>query len=308
MIMTKRNINLVIATMLTAMQSTLAQRALPTQMGLDWSRERPAIKVQVLGQVKNPGIQTLQAFDRLSHAIGAAGGPNDQTSIRSVVLIRGGVPIDTLDLYRYLAENVQEENPELRDGDIVFFPVAQNMVTIMGQVFKPGRYEIKPGERLRDVITMAGGFTPITTRESIKIQNIATPDSVVSIDFRKLTVEMDETANIELHEGDIITVPTTPTTVTVVGQVQKGGTFPFEPGTLLSYYIGLAGGYGERASTGDIKINRWGGKTVKGRENTAIEPGDVVVVGEMQIKGWRDYISVSGQLLTMFFIIWTVSK
>lgn len=285
-----------------------AQRALPTQMGLDWSRERPAIKVQVLGQVRNPGIQTLQAFDRLSHAIYAAGGPNDQASIRSVVLIRGGQPIDTLDLYRYLAENVQEENPELRDGDIVFFPVAQNLVTVVGQVFKPGRYEIKPGERLRDVIVMAGGFTPITTRESIKIQNIATPDSVVSIDFRKLTVEMDEAANIELKEGDIITVPTTPTTVTVVGQVQKGGTFPFEPGTLLSYYIGLAGGYGERASTGNIKINRWGGKTLKGRENTAIEPGDVVVVGEMQIKGWRDYISVSGQLLTMFFIVWTVSK
>lgn len=304
--MTNIFISLVLTILLTA--SALAQRALPTQMGLDWSRERPAIKVQVLGQVKNAGIQTLQAFDRLSHAIYAAGGPNDQASIRSVVLIRGGEPIDTLDLYRYLAENVQEENPELRDGDIVFFPVAQNMVTIVGQVFKPGRYEIKPGERLRDVVVMAGGFTPLTTRESIKIQNIATPDSVVSIDFRKLTVEMDDAANIVLNEGDIITVPTTPTTVTVVGQVQKGGTFPFEPGTLLSYYIGLAGGYGERASTGNIKINRWGGKTIKGKEATAIEPGDVVVVGEMQIKGWRDYISVSGQLLTMFFIVWSVTK
>ncbi len=286
----------------------LAQRALPTQMGLDWSRERPAIKVQVLGQVRSPGIHTLQAFDRLSQSIGAAGGPNEQASIRSVVLIRGGVPIDTLDLYQYLANNIQEENPEIKDGDIVFFPVAQNMVTVVGQVFKPGRYEIKPGERLRDVITMAGGFTPLTTRETIKIQNIANPDSVVSIDFRKFTLEQDEALNVVLREGDIITVPTTPTTVTVVGQVQRGGTFAYEPGTLLSYYIGLAGGYGERASTGNIKINRWGGKTVKGRQDTVIEPGDVVVVGEMQIKGWRDYISVSGQLLTMFFIIWSVSK
>ena len=281
---------------------------MPMQMGLDWSRERPAIKVQVLGQVRNPGIHTLQAFDRLGHAIGAAGGPNDQASIRSVVLMRGGGPIDTLDLYRYLADNVQAENPELKDGDIVFFPVAENMVTVVGQVFKPGRYEIKPGERLRDVITMAGGFTPISTRESIKIQNIANLDSIISIDFRRFAILQDDKLNIGLAVGDIITVPTTPTTVTVVGQVQKGGTFPYEPGTLLSYYIGLAGGYGERASTGNIKINRWGGKTVKGKEATVIEPGDVVVVGEMQIKGWRDYISVSGQLLTMFFIIWSVSK
>lgn len=304
--MTRKLITLGLTAFLTA--AALGQRALPTQMGLDWSRERPAIRVQVLGQVKNPGIHSLQAFDRLIHAVSVAGGPNDQASIRSVVLMRGGVPMDTLDLYRYMSENVQEENPELRDGDIVFFPVAQNMVTVVGQVFKPGRYEIKPGERLRDVIIMAGGFTPITTRESIKIQNIASLDSVASIDFRRFTVEQDEASNVPLREGDIITVPTTPTTVTVVGQVQKGGTFPFEPGTLLSYYIGLAGGYGERASTGNIKINRWGGKRVSAREETVIEPGDVVVVGEMQIKGWRDYISVSGQLLTMFFIIWTVSK
>lgn len=304
----EKSIALALAAIFTGVSSLPAQRALPTQMGLDWSRERPAINVQVLGQVKNPGIHKLEAFDRLSHAIGAAGGPNDQASIRSVVLMRGGKPIDTLDLYRYLAENVQEENPELRDGDVVFFPVAENMVTVVGQVFKPGRYEIKPGERLRNVITMAGGFTPITTRESIKIQNIATPDSVVSIDFRKLTVEQDKASNVMLREGDIVTVPTTPTTVTVVGQVQKGGTFPYEPGTLLSYYIGLAGGYGERASTGNIRINRWGGKRVGAREDSVIEPGDVVVVGEMQIKGWRDYIEVSGQLLTMFFIVWSITK
>lgn len=286
----------------------LAQKALVPQIGLDWTRERPAIKVQVLGQVRNPGLHTLQAYDRLATAVGVAGGPTEQASIRSAVLIRGGAAIDTLDLFKYLVMNRQEENPEVRDGDIVFFPVADNMVTVVGQVFRPGKYEIKPGERLMDVIVMAGGFTPIATREDIKVQNIARLDSVVSIDFKRFAIDRDTALDIGLQKGDIITVPTTPTTVTVVGQVQKGGTFPYEPGTLLSYYIGMAGGYAERASTGNIKINRWGGKTVKGRENTIMEPGDVVVVGEMQIKGWRDYINLLAQVTTMGFIVWQVAR
>ena len=285
-----------------------AQKVITTQTGLDWTRERPAIKVQVLGQVRNPGLQTLQAYDRLASAVGAAGGPNEQASIRTVYLIRNGQTIDTLDLYKYLAENQQNENPEVKDGDIVFLPLASNMVTIFGQVFKPGKYEIKPGERLMDLVIMAGGFTPLVTRENIKVQNIARPDSVISIDIKRFFIDRDDKLNIVLQYGDMVTVPTTPTTVTIVGQVQKGGTFPYEPGTLLSYYLGMAGGYAERASTGNIRISRWGGRTVKGRENTLMEPGDVVTVGEMQIKGWRDYINVLAQVTTMGFIVWQVAR
>ncbi|MRR51692.1 MAG: hypothetical protein EG825_12400 [Rhodocyclaceae bacterium] len=298
----------VITLMLLPAVPALAQKSIMPQIGLDWTRERPAIKVQVLGQVRNPGLHTLQAYDRVASAVGAAGGPNEQASIRSVILMRGGHPIDTLDLYRYLTQNEQAENPEVRDGDIVFFPLARNMVTMVGQVHRPGKYEIKPGERLMDAVVMAGGFTPIATREAVKVQNIARLDSVVSIDFKRFYIDRDPALDIPLQQGDIITVPTTPTTITVVGQVQKGGTFPFEPGTLLSYYIGMAGGYAERASTGNIRINRWGGKAVKGKESTIMEPGDVVVVGEMQIKGWRDYINLLAQVTTMGFIVWQVAR
>jgi protein involved in polysaccharide export with SLBB domain len=285
-----------------------SQKMIAAPSGLDWTRERPAIKVQVLGQVRNPGLHTLQAYDRLASAVGVAGGPTEQASIRSVILMHDGKPADTLDLYLYLSQNRQDQNPEVKDGDIVFFPLAANMVTVFGQVFKQGKYEIKPGERLMDVITMAGGFTPFSTREDIKIQNIARPDSVISISLKRFALDRDPALNIQLQAGDIVTVPTTPTTVTVVGQVQKGGTFPYEPGTLLSYYLGMAGGYAERASTGNIRINRWGGKTVKGRESTAIEAGDVVVVGEMQLKGWRDYINLIAQVATTGFIVWQVAR
>ena len=271
-------------------------------------RSQPMMKIQVLGQVRTPGIYPLPVMERVSSALAAAGGTNEQGLPRSILLIRDGQAVDTLDMYLFLYQNRQSENPMLEDGDVLFVPVNSNNIKVVGQVFRPGIFEIKPGERLLDIIEMAGGITPVATKEDIKIENVATPDVVQSISYKKLFIDGDQSLNVSLKEGDVVTVPTAPTSVTVVGQVQKGGTFIFEPGTVLSYYLGMAGGYGERASTGNIKINRWGGKSLKAREDTPIEPGDVVIVGEMQIKGWRDYISVTGQLMTMFYIVWTVAN
>jgi len=301
-------INLISAVFLAALAGLASSQQRTDGRDLYQLRNQPMMKIQVLGQVRTPGIYSLPVMDRASSALAAAGGTNEQGSPRSIQLIRQGRMIDTLDMYFYLYKNQQSENPMLEDGDIIFVPVNDNNIKVVGQVFRPGIFEVKPGERLMDIIEMAGGITPVATKEDIKIENVATPDVVQSISYRGLFIDGDQSLNVTLKEGDIVTVPTAPTSVTVVGQVQKGGTFVFEPGTVLSYYLGMAGGYGERASTGNIRINRWGGKSLKAREDTPIEPGDVVIVGEMQIKGWRDYISITGQLMTMFYIVWTVAN
>lgn len=266
------------------------------------------ITAQVLGQVNRPGVYQFNSLDRVSTALGRAGGTTQQASIRTVQLLRGGEIKATLDLYRYFRENDQSQNPRLEFGDIIFVPISSNFVRITGQVTNPGRYEIKEGERLLDLIYMAGGVTPRVTNEAIKIVNIAKPDKVSVIDIKSLMLYQAESANVTLRAGDIVTIPSAPTTVTVVGQVQKPGTFAFEPGTSVSYYLGLAGGYGERANPRNIKINRWGGKSYRAKEDTEVEAGDVIVVGGLEIKGWRDYIQVSMQAATLFFVIWQIAK
>ncbi len=266
-----------------------------------------SITVQVLGEVNKPGIYSLSGLDRVSAALGKAGGPNNQASIRAIQLIRKGDTVAVLDLYKYFRKNDQTQNPLLEFGDILFMPISSNFVRISGQVKYPGRYEVKEGERLLDMIAMAGGLTSRASFEKLKINNIADPDKVTSIDVKQLILDKNEGLNVFLKPGDIITIPSMPVSVTIVGQVQKPGTFLHEPGTLVSYYLGMAGGYGERANTRNIKINRWGGKTIKAKESTIVEPGDVVVIGGMEIKGWRDYLSVMGQAATLFFIVWQVS-
>ena len=120
------------------------------------------------------------------------------------------------------------------------------------------------------MIAMAGGLTSRASFEKLKINNIADPDKVTSIDVKQLILDKNEGLNVFLKPGDIITIPSYAGISDYSGQVQKPGTFLHEPGTLVSYYLGMAGGYGERANTRNIKINRWGGENHKsqGKHNS----------------------------------------
>jgi len=105
-----------------------------------------------------------------------------------------------------------------------------------------------------------------------------------------------------------VTVPTEPFTVTVVGQVTLGGSFEYEPGADFNYYLGLAGGYGERANEGNVRITRWDGTRLKWKTGVEIKPGDTIVIGRAELKGWKDYLEVTLNAANLLFIIWTVSR
>lgn len=265
------------------------------------------IQVYVLGQVSKPGIYTISSLTRVSQAVALAGGPTPLASIRQVQIVREGKVVQVVDLYKFLIEGRKDQNPQLEAGDTVILPISGRTVRIEGEVRRPGIYEFQIGERLTDLVVMAGGITPQASLEELKIENITRPKEVISLSTYKLLVDKDPKVDRDLRNGDVITVPATPKTVTVVGQVQKPGTFLYQPGTLFNYYLGLAGGYAERANAGSITITRWDGSSLKCQRDTPIRPGDTVVIGAMEIKGWRDYLSVAMQGATLFFIVYQVA-
>jgi len=266
------------------------------------------IQIYVLGQVSQPGIYTISSLTRVSQAVSLAGGPTPLASIRQVQIVRGGKILQVVDLYRFLIEGRKDQNPQLEPGDTIILPISGRTVRIEGEVRRPGIYEFQTGEKLTDLVVMAGGVTPQASLEELKIENISRPKEVISINTYKLLVDKDPKTDRDLSNGDVITVPSTPKTVTVVGQVQKPGTFLYQPGTLFNYYLGLAGGFAERANGGSITITRWDGSSLKCKRDTPIRPGDTIVIGAMEIKGWRDYLSVAMEGATLFFIIFQVAK
>jgi len=266
------------------------------------------IQIFVLGQINQPGIYTISSLTRASQAVAMAGGPTPLASIRQVQIVRDGKVVQVVDLYLFLIEGRKDQNPLLEPGDTIILPISGRTVRIEGEVRRPGIYEFRIGEKLTDLVVMAGGVTPQASLEDLKIENIGRPKEVISISAFKLLVDKDPKLDRDLRNGDVITIPSAPKTVTVVGQVQKPGTFLYQPGTLFNYYLGLAGGFAERANGGSIIITRWDGSSLKCKRDTPIRPGDTVVIGAMEIKGWRDYLSVAMQGATLFFIIYQVGK
>ena len=265
--------------------------------------------ISIHGSVRDPGVYSITPMYRLSNLIEIAGGITETGSYRNITIKSEDGISRTYDLYDFLYKGNMEQNPYINAGDIVIIPQAVMSVKITGRVYRSGNYELKEGERLRDLIEIAGGFRKWgSLTRTIKIYNIKNPDEVTEIDPYKLLVENDSLSNVELETGDVVTIPMEPYTVTVVGQVTLGGTFEYESGADFSYYLGLAGGYAERANTGNIHITRRDGTRLKWKRGVEIKPGDTIVIGRSELKGWRDYLEVTLNAANLLFIIWTVSR
>ncbi|MEI8133764.1 MAG: SLBB domain-containing protein [bacterium] len=198
------------------------------------------------------------------------------------------------------------DNPDLRE---------LSRVAIKGEVLHPGVYPIQRNvTKLSEVVKYAGGFSShaflaggTVTRQRVdldnrdntsdeeakrisRVSNLAVEDTAnfrrltevregyVSVDMKQLFEKNDASADIPLNDGDVISIPSRPTTVYVWGYVGSVGYIPFKDGASLDFYINAAGGYAEGAvkkNTRIIKVrtHRW----VRAEE-TVIEPGDEVYV------------------------------
>lgn len=115
------------------------------------------------------------------------------------------------------------------------------------------------------------------------------------------------TADIELRQGDVLTIPKHPGFVLVTGQVYNATALTFVPGKTAEWYLSRAGGTNSTANRKEIFIIRANGSVVGRRSgewlggdvlSTKLDPGDVVVVPQKIIGGslfWRNLLS-TGQL------------
>ncbi len=140
-------------------------------------------QVAITGSVNREAIFELSAGETLADAIADAGGANTVAdTTRLMVLDALGTTGGWQQLTAADARTTQVTRAQivrvLSDLGIAR-PVAQQpvLITLGGEVAKPGRYYVQPGTRLGDVIQQAGGLTAqafpyasIITRQSVKEQ------------------------------------------------------------------------------------------------------------------------------------------
>lgn len=113
------------------------------------------IMINVMGEVKVPGIYRLSAFASVFHALYRAGGISDIGSLRDIRVVRDGKEIARVDVYDYIMKGKLTDNIRLSEGDVILVPPYQNLVSISGKVKRPMKYEMKSGETVATLLSYA---------------------------------------------------------------------------------------------------------------------------------------------------------
>lgn len=169
-------------------------------VAINYSR---TIEVNIFGEVKNYGGFTMPATNTAFNALVAAGGPTDIGSVRRITLRRDG-EVRTIDVYAFINDPSVANDFYLQNNDIIQVPVAQNVVTIIGQVNRPFKYELLSKETLEDAVKFAGGFTTKARRNRIRVDRF-TSAGKISID-----VDYNDAGRLGrgmvLNHGDVIRI------------------------------------------------------------------------------------------------------
>jgi protein involved in polysaccharide export with SLBB domain len=213
-----------------------------------------SIRVILIGAINRPGTYTLPSLANLFNALYVSGGPAENGSFRNIELIRNNKVVQVADLYDFLLKGDLSANVHLEDNDVIRVPFAKNMITLNGQLNRPGIFELKENETLSDAISFAGGF------KSKAFKGRITGSRYSDFDKRVVDVSGDSLQMFQPKNGDEYFIDSVvnryQNRVIVSGAVFKPGTYAVTNGMTLKQLIDKAQGLKEDVYTGRALVVR----------------------------------------------------
>lgn len=163
-----------------------------------------------------------------------------------------------------------------------------DLVTILGNVSRPGRYPVKATSdsepvTVSSLVALAGGLTDKAGEVLVLTRQVDDENRTIRVDLRELFEGGDLSRNFELLEGDIAFVPQMEEFF-VYGEVRNPGVYRLRPGMTVIQALSAGGGLTTRASEKGISITRVGAsgqpESVKVDMNSRLQANDVVIVKE----------------------------
>ena len=282
----------------------------PDQIAVTITTAR-TVMVNIYGEVGVQGGFTLSALNSAFNALAAAGGPTRIGSVRNVQLSRGG-KTSRLDLYKYMTKPDPNAQYDLQNGDVLFVPVADNIVTIEGAVNRPMRYEMVAGETVKDLIRYAGGVTYNVYPDYLQIER--QEGGEVKILEYELDNVLSGSQRIEIKNGDIVRVRNSnkplENYVSIQGDVFYGGRYAIENNGTLQTLIEKAQPrytamtdfvFVERTRPDEtVEVLTIPFPGVNGNPDFELQPRDAVRIQEQSTYRDLGTITVSGQVREPF--------
>lgn len=270
-------------------------------------REFRVDRIYILGQVSRPGEYQLRPGIGIMELLANAGGPTGRADLAKVVVIRGRTEAQQLNLLEAFATN---RNPDVKllAGDVLFVPETDKRIVVLGQINRPGAYELLEGQRVSNLIAAAGG---LTVRAAPQKAFIVRGPEQIPVDLEKVLAGNLE-ANVTLSSGDMLVVPESQNRIAVLGAVNNPGTFGLTEGMKVVEAVALAGGPTGRGTLRQVIIVRVeGGQTKRivvnlervlsgqdAGQDTALQNGDIVFVPDRGVT-----VGQAGEWLNLFNLL-----
>ena len=248
------------------------------------------ISITVTGAVARPGTYTIPADAGLVAAIAQAGGASPLARLGQVTVSSAGGTRATCDLTGPLLRGEPAPEVRLAMGDVVLVTTSEASVAILGVVRRPGSFPLEEdlGMRLSDLIALAGDLT--TTPDMIEGLVLRRDGQVSALDLPALLAGV-AAANLQLRDGDVVTLSERILSVHIPGRVEKPGGYELPAGSSVMQLLAEAGGAAERAALNRVAIQHADGlkhsvdlvqALLNGDLNgdIALADGDLVVVPE----------------------------
>jgi protein involved in polysaccharide export with SLBB domain len=196
-----------------------------------------AIQVFVVGRTRRPGSYTVSSLSSLVNALFVSGGPSSTGSMRHIEVKRGAAVVTELDLYNFLLSGDKSKDIPLLPGDVIYDPPAGPRIALTGSVSQPAVFEIRSGETVGDVLSMAGGLTSLARLGSGELERIDSSGGrhVIEVHFDEAGLKMP------LADGDILRVlaivPRFDNAVTLRGNVANPGRYAWHAGMRVTDLI-----------------------------------------------------------------------
>jgi len=218
--------------------------------------------VRVEGEIKMAGIYSVRPGETLHDVVARAGGLTTNAYLYGAQFTRESTRKEQQKRYNNFLDQLEQD-------------INQGAATFSGRAISAQQVAASDGSiaSQRNLLQRLRG-TPVTGR--------------IVLDLEPSSKGIEAVPNLPLENGDLLLVPSAPSTVSVVGMVYNQAAFLYDPESRLGDYLAQAGGPTRYADRGHIFVIRADGGVVAREtrqrlfsanfDTLRIYPGDAIVV------------------------------
>jgi protein involved in polysaccharide export with SLBB domain len=260
-------------------------------------------RVYLLGAVKQPGVYDWKPAWRITEALAAAGGIIREPSDCKAILLRAASGARETYAIPAVLQATPQANVALEPGDVLTIEAVEYWpLYVMGEVGKPGLYELRAGINAVEALAQAGGLALPADQVRVSVLRGGRESATLVLTAQGPGTQA---AQFALQRGDVLKVDALRAdTVMVTGAVKSPGSYQMKATDSVMEILTLAGGLTLAEEDTRVTVMREGREVIArplkglGQESAAkaltLQRGDLLKVESLRSIS----IMVSGKVKT----------